>query len=1311
MDKFAIFVWIAYNDMRLRLILTILLMPSLVSAAQDRLPYGFRRLQGTDGIFSAYAMVQDSSRYLWIGSDAGLVKYDGYRCEYYRYSAGDSTSLCQDHVNTLLYCPGYGKMVAGTDAGASVYDFSSDSFFQLKSLGYRHVKSLLADEDVLWVGTVDGLLRADVSAGLYPGLPMEETGGLPSSHIACVRKIGRDIYFGAYDHVYRMTPQGSMKIIGLPTEGKLVLDITADPDNADALWIGSEQGLIHYDMTDGSCRIRLENIPVKYFFRNDESLWIGTDNGLYIMGSDGHLTHFYHSSESSRSLPNNVVWCIFKDCSGNMLLGMDHTAAIAGMDDDSRFTGIWEMTGRKDGLEISVMAVSSDGGLWVGGMNGLVRMGGNGDFLHWYKSDSGPYRMRLAHNKVRDVSDDGTGMWVVSDGGLDRISYADGSVRHFSFIRQDGGRFSNWMYSVRMDVSGRLWLGSYDGLLLIDDVPGLMASEAPYTVDMCLSGITEPSLSGTQIMDIAILGDKVFALSNGHVDIVDASDSDVRYVTGLEGRAVSCIEEGDGCIWAGTYEGVCRITEDGKVTWLQGFPLPVSSLTVSGNRIFVMSGNTVSVYDMVSGQWDHSPLGEDPIFCSMEDRVGNVLMGTVDGYFTMPSDRNVSDAASPAVSVTGLVLDNSPVRVGEEYDGNVILPENISMTDKVTFGPGQNSFAVEFSTFDFSEPDPHFFYRLTGLDDRFQMASGNRAVFINVPAGEYVFEVYSASSGMTDAGTARLGIRVRPFWYATTAAFIIYFLLVSGAVFWVIYFMRMRHQLQIEHIEREDALNMAKMKTDFFANISHEFKSPLSIILGLVGRMVSTESDSIKSRELGAVRKNAEKMHILLNQMLEFNENGGVDMFIPSASSLQQLAKEVFDAFVPSFEEKNINFRFVSDEIGYVFMLDRVKMESVFRNLLSNALKFTPSGGTVLMSVTIGEETQDLLYADVKVEDTGCGIMEDELPFLFTEYYKAPSNQKENVNGSGIGLYLTKKIVEMHKGRISVVSSPGMGTCFTIRLSTMKADSFVLKSGPGEDYTLHNLSKVWQHERKPIVLLVEDNPDIRDFIEASLGKDYKFCVASDGRQGLEILEKEKIDLVITDITMPGMDGLEMSRTIRNNVRTAFLPIIVLTGKNDMQTRLHSFEYADAFIAKPFDLNYLNSLIIRLLIKHEQYLETIRKQKMLEPEVDNVVSPDEKFLQEITDIVNRHIADPEFSASVLCNESHYGSKQVYRKIKQLTGMGVVEFIRDTRLQKAAMYLSQKKLTVTEIMYMVGFTTPSWFAKCFKSKYGVSPSEYQ
>lgn len=1262
---------------------------------------------------------------MWIGTEYGLVRYDGHRTVAYRFRNGDTTSLCNDHVNTLLYSGETGRMAVGTDAGLSVYDFRSDRFYTVRQCGYRQVKSLLRDGDRLWVGTAEGLMYFSCRDGIpSPDAEAAEISSLPSSHITCCRKIGQDIWFGAYDWVYRLRPDGTMDKYALPRgpRDNLVLDITAGTSEAgeghgradapgQSIWLGTEMGLFHFSLQDNTFTSFLDNTPVKYFFRyNDRYLWIGTDNGLFIKDRDNSFIQYRHEAENSNSLPNNVVWSIFRDAEDNVFLCTDHGIAIAKTFSDRTFRSIGSVTESNEGQDISTMTFDSRGNLWLGGMNGLIMEPAGGGTGKWYKSDSGPAGERLSHNKIRGLLDDRSGLWTISDGGLDRIDYSTGKIRHFTIREPSGKNASSWMYSICKDRYGRLWLSTYSGIIVISDVDKLLRSDGPYMADLYYNASTSPSISGNVVVDLAVTGSFVATLSGGSVDFIDLDSGETSYVE-VPGAVYTLESDGEN-VWIGTDSGLYRLDADRKVTRQDGFSMPVEAIVVNGREILAISGRSLYIDDTASGTWKYCPSGDSGLFCGIAGDDGTVYLGTVDGYFMVDTESIGISGISGRTAVTALLMDNSIVEVGKSYDGNVILPESLGMTSEIVLKHSQNSFGVEFSTFEYSGREEMFAYRLKGLDGSWQITPDHSAVFINIPSGEYRFEVCPVSpDGTPGADMAVLDVRVKPVWYATTTAFVAYLLILGAIGVWVFFFVRIRHQLQIEHIEREEALNTVKMKTEFFENVSHEFKSPLSIILGFVSKMLSSESDAMKSRELKAVQKNAEKMHLLINQMIDYNENGGETLFIPSSVSLPEMAKEVFDSFAPAFAQKNISARFVADEINYIFMLDKVKMESVFQNLLSNAVKFTPEGGTILMSVTVGEETPDMIYADVKVEDSGCGIKEDELPFIFNQYYKAPSNQKYNVNGSGIGLHLTKEIVEQHKGRISVTSAPGKGTCFTVRLSTMKADSFILDSGIEDNaLSLHSLSKVWQHERKPILLLVEDNKDIRDFITASLGKDFTFLVAGDGRPALELLETEKIDLVITDIAMPGMDGLALSRAIRSSVRTAFLPIIILTGRNDMQTQLKSLEYADAFITKPFDINYLNSRIIQLLIKHEQYLDKMRQQQMLAPEQEQVESPDGKFLREIVEIVNRHIGDPEFSASVLCEESHYGSKQIYRKIKQLTGMGVVEFIRDIRLQKAAAYLSQKKLSVSEIMYMVGFTTASYFAKCFKAKYGVSPSEY-
>ncbi len=919
---------------------------------------------------------------------------------------------------------------------------------------------------------------------------------------------------------------------------------------------------------------------------------------------------------------------------------------------------------------------------------------------------------RLAHNKVRNLYDDGKGLWIASDGGLDYLSASTGKIRHFYLSEPTGRYSSNWMYALGEDCYGRLWAGTYDGGLYVMDKARLLAGGSTAVCDKHFSRTSSPSISSDVVRHIALAPEYAAAAEGNSIDIISLDDLSVSTVSLASGESVSdMLADGDS-VWVGTDRGVYVLSE-GRIRSVSGMDINVSCLMKCGDELCAISSGKLFFLNIQTGEWTRVPVGD--LFQSGVSVGTEMFFGTTDGVVEIDRTAISGDVTPPEVAITGLVFNNETVEVGREYFSKAILPRSIGFMDRIVLPHRMNTFSLEFSAFDFGMDMDSYAYRLKGFDPEWQETTSgeHRAVFINVPRGEYVFEV--AASLPEKAGYGKvtsLGIKVRPVWYASTGAYVFYILVLAGFILWVVYYIRMKNQLGIEQMERERALKAADMKTEFLANVSHEFKSPLSVILNLVGKLSSSEPDAVRNNELQTVRQNAEKIHLLLNQVVEFNENRSSSLFVPTPTSLAELVKGVYSRYETPFREKNISSRFVADQMDYVFTVDRVGMETVIENLLSNALKFTPEGGSVLVSVTVGEETSDMLYADIRVENTGIGIREEDLPLIFNRYYRAPSNQQDNPSGSGIGLALVKQIVEQHKGKVTASSEPGKSTAFTVRLSTMKADSFLLKPSDEEEFSLHNLSNVWQHERRPIILLVEDNVDVRDLITASLGKDYDFLVADEGRQGLDLIAREKIDLVITDLSMPGMDGLTMSKSIRNSLKTSFLPIIILTGKVDIETQMRSLDYADAFVSKPFSLNFLNNRIIQLLIKHEQYLAKMRQQQMLEPEVEDTgQSFDEKLLQEVMSIVSRHIEDPDFSASALCSESRYSSKQIYRKIKQLTGMSIVELIRDTRLRKAAALLAQGKLSVTEVMYKVGFTTASYFAKCFKEKFGVTPSEYR
>ncbi len=1264
----------------------------------------------TGQVTSVFAITQDPIGFIWMGTDSGLLRYDGYDFKIYRWKRDESTSLVNDIVNALAYDKVRNKLYAGTDKGISEYDPLYDKFKTIEGSEGRHVKSIYVEGDSLYAATTTGLFlfHEDTCEKLLDG------------HFTVIRKAGAHIWAGSYESIYEQRKGQWIRhdLADILKAGNiLVLDICCDPSHPQILWIGAENGLFHYDPLTHYCdRHLMEGIPVKTFHMYDKDLWIGTDNGVATLTGGENLSFFRHDVSEHSSIPNNVIWAIAADRTGKLWLGTDHGTATCDPAQTFRFIGVDKITGLNAGLDIGLLDVGSHDRLYIAGRDGLICSNFSLDRGFFLTADSKEGRGKLSHNKVRDLYDDTHGLWIASDGGLDYYDYTSDKVKACHVVEPSGRYKSNWMYAITEDPYHRLWLGTYDGGLFCVDKKKLIRGGSDILCDRHLNADSSvPALRSNIVRDLKCRGSLLYVIYGNSIDIIELKDKEseetIRSVSMPEDAFIMTVKEDDDCLWIGTDRFLYRLSPEGKLDRIPGMETYMMSLDLYDGKVWVAGKSTLASYDTATGEWSHFPSAGLPLMsiCHIKDRV---LIGTIDGLLELSdTEAPLKETERTDIKITELRVNDETIKVGQKYDGVTVLTQNSASTAQINLPNGRNSFSISLSAFDFGGSDKSMSYRLEGFDDNWHKLGDkeNKATFINVPSGNYRFE-YALGDVLDAASHPSVNISIAQAWYQSWWARLLYFILATLILLSIYYALSTRHRLKMEHIERQRAISMADSKTEFLSNIAHDFKSPLSIILGFISQLAAHESDSLKTRELQTVQKNAEKMNQLLHSMAEFNADGSSMLFVPTPVDIVAFSRDVWMRYSQVFADKGINCRFVADDIDYLFLIDKVQMESALQNLLSNALKFTLRGGDILMSVKVSEQTSDMVYVDIKVEDSGCGIPEDELPKIFNRYYCGPSSKGVNPAGTGIGLNIVKQVVEMHKGKISVNSRPGKGSIFTIRLSTMKSDSFAIKNSVGQEASLYNLSQVWRHERKPRILLVEDNSDIRDFIIASLGGDYSFITAAEGKEALDIPKNEKIDLVVSDIVMPGMDGITMSRTIRGNLDTAFLPIVILTGKGDANTRAATYEYCDAFITKPFDINYLNETIIRFLIKHEHYLESSRKQKMLSLGAEEVESPDDAFLKEMIAIISEHIDDSEFSATTLHEQSHWSEKQIYRKIKQMTGKTVSEFIRDVRMDKAAAYLVQGKLTIKEVMFKVGYTTQSYFTKCFKERFGILPSEY-
>ena len=689
------------------------------------------------------------------------------------------------------------------------------------------------------------------------------------------------------------------------------------------------------------------------------------------------------------------------------------------------------------------------------------------------------------------------------------------------------------------------------------------------------------------------------------------------------------------------------------------------------------------------------------------------------------------DPVPPQVVISKVSLFNRP---GDEltFDGF------ISEMDEVELAYNENDLRFDYVGLHFGEPDKNQYkYMLENFDDDWVDAGTQRnATYTNLDAGEYVFRVTASNrDGVWNEEGASLKIIIPPPFWAAWWSYSLYVLFAFGLLYSIRRYEYNRTQLKnlhkLDEVKLKEREETDRLKSRFFANISHEFRTPLTLILGPAEKLISKFQDEEIQKQTGVIKRNAKRLLGLINQLLDLSklEAGKLEL-VTSKANIVSFIKGITMSFESAAERKDITLKvkFSNDEIELYF--DKERMTKIMTNLLSNAFKFTLEGGQI--TVTINESDTNLV--EIKVRDTGAGIAEEEIPKLFDRFYQVDSSQTREHEGTGIGLALTKELVELHKGTISVDSKlgdpdkAGTGwTEFTIELplgkkhlrdeeiveteSTIKDDIIIDK----EDFVPTTVEVVDKteitDEDKNILLVVEDNADVREFIKDSLGDEFKIEEASNGEQGVRIAEKIIPDLIISDIMMPKMDGNELTRILKNDEKTCHIPIILLTAKTEQESKLEGLKTgADAYLTKPFDTKELQIRINNLINIRRKLQEVYSKGEYQQrPTVNKLSKLDEKFMIKVLKIIEQHISEEEFSIKEFVKELGMENMQMHRKLKALTGKSASRYIRSVRLTRAKKMIEEKMGNISEIAYSVGFGSPAYFTRCFKEEYGHPPSD--
>jgi len=703
---------------------------------------------------------------------------------------------------------------------------------------------------------------------------------------------------------------------------------------------------------------------------------------------------------------------------------------------------------------------------------------------------------------------------------------------------------------------------------------------------------------------------------------------------------------------------------------------------------------------------------------------GELIFGGPNGYNIFQTKNIKFNKNLPVVVFTDFRIFNKSVMVGEKINGKIILQNSIVSTKSIEIKHSMNVFSIEFAALNSFIPGKlKYKYQLDGFDKDWIEVNGNTrwASYTNLNAGKYIFKVKACNNdGIWSNNYTQLEITILPPFFASPLAYLLYFVIVVMIMIYLRYSTlkreRFKFRMEQERMIARRNHELDEMKLRFLTNVSHEFRTPLTLIITPLEKLLKAERENSEKKLLETIDRNAHNLLDLVNQLLDFRK---LDLhglkYQPSYGDIISFLNEVCENFSSSFQRKGVKLEFISELEQLNFEFDSSKFQKAMMNLISNALKFTPTGGKVSIFAEISEqknaENQQII---IKVKDTGVGIREDELDKIFDRFYQSQHNVSLGISGSGIGLNLAKEMILLHGGTIDVKSVPDKGSEFIVTIPVNKSEELNTDKTTEKKYVTDNdhiINKLQVDNNKPSIILIEDNFEFRIFLKESLEDQYIVYEAIDGVDGYEMVNKIIPDLIISDVMMPRMDGLEMCLKLKADIRTSHIPFIILTARTADEDKIRGLEIgADDYITKPFNMDLLLLRIQNLMEKRRNIQNHFQKNFDFTPSDIEIPSMDEKLIKKAIAFVNKNIAEASLSVEDLSREVGMSRVYLYKKLLAITGKSPVEFIRIIRLKRGTQLLEKSQMTVSEVAYAVGFNSPRYFSKYFSDEFGLLPKEY-
>ena len=1290
---------------RLQLLIIAFLMFLSVGAKDD---YSYRMITMNDGLAANAVrnIVQDKYGYIWFGTDNGLCRYDGRRVLPLRIP-----ELGINQYISALLASNDGLYV-GTAKGVFFINYNRQVFERLPMDIHSTVTHLSSDkEGALWVSTMNqGVWH------YHPGTDRSSQYQLKSSGDAVAQ-----VFVDAGNQIWTVTNWGEpvvqklnrlhnqfepvkTEFNGVPTS--LCMFQTRDG----RYWLGTwEYGLLLMN-SDGSLEQVLNPLLTKVGW-HIHTLYEDSDGHIYI-GCDDGLINFDPKTGEWKKFDDRFVYAITNDTEGGMWIGTFYGGVRYISPVGKRFDG-FSMANGLSGNVISRFCEDRQGRIWVGSDDGGL-MCYDGHFVSY------PHQDWLSKRNVHALcTDNHNNLWIGTyTDGVIVMNLETGSMRQYMQTSDANSLDNSSSYAIYQDTHGNIWVATMEGLCLYDAKnDGFVRIGKINSITIDIDEDSEGNLwLSTQGEGLWRYNQKTRKLHNFRSE--ETSNSSLP-----DNQVNCCLIDEKGKLWVGTFAGLCTydkkrgafkrvsldvpsqnilsIIEDNGALWLTTERGIVKYVPDEGVQRFTLHDGLVSEQFQPNSGYKTSD--------------GRIFFGSTSGFNSFLPFQIKANTVMPPVYVTTLSILNQ-----EEHNASG-LPLDLTLTKEITIGYGDSKMvSLSFASLSYCSPEKiQYAYMLEGFDSDWNyVGNQNSATYTNLPAGSYTFRVKATNNdGIWSDREASLKIIVNPpFWWSWYAK--LFYLLLLVTVVWYYVHLRLKraerhHQIELQRLNEEKEKEVREARLNFFTMIAHEIRTPVSLIIGPLEKLMKQEHPS---DDMKVIDRNAHRLLELVNQLLDFRkveQQSLVMHFAPQ--NIYELMVSVSERFAPTFEQNGKRFTVDYPNDRFTAIVDKEAIIKTISNLLTNANKYSKDEVSLKCI-----EDPDGQHFRISVSDNGIGIRKEDRERIFQPFFQAEGNKP----GTGIGLNIVKSIVDQHHGEITVESELGKGSTFTIILpvsqdvinETDTGKESVTTTVDDRSVTKHTTEQPLESPTvtgsdKPTMLIVDDSEDMRHFLESNFNSKYDIITAEDGIEALHLLQNHEVSIIISDWMMPRMDGADLCRRVRQDQHTSHIPFIMLTAKTDDDSKVEGMDVgADTYIEKPFSVQYLEACIRNILQIRRRLMEKFTTQP-LEPVTEIAQNPtDSEFLKKMNQIIEENFSNSELNVNFLATELNISRSSLFAKIKTLAEITPNEMIQMVRLKKAAQLMKEGKYTISEISYMVGFSNPSYFSKCFQKQFNIKPTDY-